>query len=89
MSSTPIDAALQAISPLLALHKDLVEIPSVTGEENKVGKYLVSYLEEHDFTVETQTVGKKEDGRFNILAYSGVKRETKILVTSHMDTVRH
>jgi acetylornithine deacetylase len=48
-----------------------------------VGDWLASYLEDLDYTVEKQHVAKN---RFNILAY-GKKRETTILVSSHIDTV--
>jgi len=72
-------------SEVLSLHRKLVEIDSVTGNEHDVGKFLVSYLEDHNFTVEAQEVSPK---RFNILAYIGKQKNTKTLVTSHIDTVR-
>ncbi|KAF2474687.1 acetylornithine deacetylase-like protein [Lindgomyces ingoldianus] len=68
---------------LLYIHRTLIEIESITGNEEKVGKWLESYLKEKDFTVELQEVSSK---RYNLLAY-GKKRETTILVTSHIDTV--
>jgi acetylornithine deacetylase len=68
---------------LLHLHRKLVEIESITHNEQKVGDWLASYLEDHDYTVEKQHITKD---RFNILAY-GLKRETSILVSSHIDTV--
>ncbi|KAF1920129.1 hypothetical protein BDU57DRAFT_508254 [Ampelomyces quisqualis] len=68
---------------LLHLHRKLVEIESITHNEKHVGDWLVSYLEDLNYTVEKQTIAK---GRFNILAY-GKKRETTILVSSHIDTV--
>ena len=37
---------------LFALHKNLIEIPSVTGEEHDVGVYLAQYLEGLNYTVE-------------------------------------
>ncbi|OLL24705.1 putative carboxypeptidase [Neolecta irregularis DAH-3] len=69
---------------LLILHKHLVEIPSLTGLEYKMGIWLKYYLEGLNFTVETQKVG---ENRFNIFAYLGDKRDANILVTSHIDTV--
>lgn len=73
-------------SPLLSLHKSLVEIPSVTGGEREVGEWLANYLMSKNFTVETQSVS--EDGaRFNVFAYLGKNRTTSTLVTSHIDTV--
>lgn len=68
---------------LLYLHRKLVEIESITGNEGDVGQWLASYLRDKNFTVETQEVSKN---RHNILAY-GSKRSTTILVSSHIDTV--
>lgn len=69
---------------LLRLHRDLVEIPSVTGSEHNISHYFGSYLRGRGFNVELQPV---LDGRENILAYLGQRRQTRILVTSHIDTV--
>ncbi|KAF2112435.1 acetylornithine deacetylase-like protein [Lophiotrema nucula] len=68
---------------LLYLHRKLVEIESITQNEEKVGKWLKAYLEDQGFTVELQEVSEK---RYNLLAY-GSKRDTSILVSSHIDTV--
>jgi acetylornithine deacetylase len=85
------DPALQSSSSsLLALHKSLVEIESITGHEHDVAQYLISYLSSQNLTVETQDVGPGLDGRGtrqNILAYTGKQRNTKVLVSSHIDTV--
>ncbi|KAI9714058.1 MAG: hypothetical protein M1812_006505 [Candelaria pacifica] len=87
------------LDPLLSLHQDLVEIESTTGNEYNVGKYLVSYLTSHNFTVETQSVPFNNTSstasdplptnheRFDVLAYRGTNRTTRTLVTSHIDTV--
>jgi acetylornithine deacetylase len=71
-------------SELLYLHQKLVEIESISGNEKRVGNWLASYLEGHGLTVEKQHVSKD---RFNVLAYPGKERRTKVLVTSHIDTV--
>lgn len=68
---------------LIHLHRRLVEIESITHNEQHVGDWLAAYLEDLDYTVEKQQIAEK---RFNILAY-GKKRETTILVSSHIDTV--
>jgi acetylornithine deacetylase len=68
---------------LLHLHRKLVEIESITHNEKHVGDWLASYLEDLDYMVEKQEIA---ENRFNILAY-GKKRETGILVSSHIDTV--
>ncbi|KAL5586706.1 hypothetical protein FOBRF1_016576 [Fusarium oxysporum] len=71
-------------SALLELHKSLVERPSITGSEKHVTDFLETYLQDAGFTVETQSVAKNRD---NILAYYNNTRQTKVLVTSHIDTV--
>ena len=37
---------------LFALHKSLINIPSVTGEEHEIGVFLAEYLTERNYTVE-------------------------------------
>ncbi|KAK5018474.1 acetylornithine deacetylase [Cryomyces antarcticus] len=69
---------------LLSLHKSLVEVESISSNELEVGIWLVRYLKEQGYTVEKQKVSEK---RFNVLAYSGKERNTKVLLSSHMDTV--
>jgi hypothetical protein len=71
-------------SELLSLHKHLIEIESITRNEKEVGEWLASYLQDHGLTVEKQEVAKD---RFNVLAYPGGNPNTKLLVTSHIDTV--
>ena len=80
--------------PLLSLHRGLVEIESITGNEHDAGKYLHTYLSTHNFTVEEQEVTKpsiskhnNNKPRFNLLAYPGTQRTTRILLSSHIDTV--
>ncbi len=87
-------------SPLLALHRDLVKIESISGNEHAVGHYLHNYLGARNFTVETQVVSyagaeiptaagfvKSQHDRRNLVAYHGKKRKTRTLLTSHIDTV--
>ena len=71
-------------SALLPLHKSLIEIPSITGDEKAVAEWLATYLVSRNFTVETQTV---EGDRENVFAYIGTERTTNTLVTSHIDVV--
>ena len=74
--------------PLLALHRSLVEFESITGNEHDVGEYLHGYLVKHNYTVERQYVGTdSEKPRFNLLAYPGQERQTRVLLSSHIDTV--
>lgn len=87
-------------SGLYALHKDLVNFESISGNEHHVGVFLESYLKDHGFMVERQSVGpeltglqygearlRDEHKRFNLLAYPGAKRQTRVLLSSHIDTV--
>lgn len=71
-------------SSLLALHKSLIEIPSVTDSERPVADFLAEYLTSHNFTVETQAV---DGDRVNVFAYLERGRDTNTLITSHIDTV--
>jgi acetylornithine deacetylase len=71
-------------SQLLYLHKRLIEIESITGNEKSVGDWLADYLTDHGLKVEKQKVAPH---RFNILAYPGDNPHTKVLLTSHIDTV--
>ncbi|KAL8703281.1 MAG: hypothetical protein Q9201_003522 [Fulgogasparrea decipioides] len=83
--------------PLFSLHRTLVDIPSITDSEHDVGQYLASYLTVHNFTVEKQPVkpfysqsqSGKQKQRFNLLAYPSASstRETRVLLTAHLDTV--
>ena len=88
---------------LYALHRDLVNIESISGNETQVGIFLQEYLKDHNYTIERQYVdpestalqAEAEAGtspdmvskRFNLLAYPGSQRQTRVLLTSHIDTV--
>ncbi|KAI1370933.1 Zn-dependent exopeptidase [Hypoxylon crocopeplum] len=92
--SSPYSYAPSYRDELVSLHKSLVEIPSVTGTENEVGKFLVDYLTARDFVVQLEFVPPQpnvsdDKPRFNVLAWPGPNRhpEPKVLVSSHIDTV--
>lgn len=83
---------------LLALHKSLVEIHSVTGTENECATFLVDYLTDLGFTAQLEFIpppnaasaaDEPPKPRFNVLAWPGKSRSPspKILVSSHIDTV--
>ncbi|KAF7923385.1 uncharacterized protein EAE97_010823 [Botrytis byssoidea] len=84
-------------STLIGLHKDLISIESITGNEYEIGQHLYSYLSSRNFTVETQHVSPIQSAsnvqtmydkpRLNIFAYKGITRNTRLIITSHMDTV--
>ncbi|KAL4956985.1 hypothetical protein BDW69DRAFT_59336 [Aspergillus filifer] len=75
-------------SPFLSLHRDLVSIPSVSGNESAVGDFLASFLESHNFNVVKQPVPGRTS-RYNVFAYpaSSSAPSPSILLTSHIDTV--
>lgn len=68
------------------LHRALVEIPSVTDDEKAIDLFLATYLRTQNLTVDLLPVFDTKD-RYNVLAYPPGKRDTSILVTSHIDTV--
>jgi acetylornithine deacetylase len=72
---------------LIAFHKNLTQIESITYNEEAVGKWLANSLKRQGYNVEKQLVDEKA-GRFNVYAYPGNTRDTKVLVSSHIDTVR-
>jgi acetylornithine deacetylase len=77
-------------SPLLSLHKSLIEHESISGNEHNASQFLVTYLKSKNFTVETQACTAYPDlktPRENVFAYLGKTRKTRTLVSSHIDTV--
>jgi acetylornithine deacetylase len=77
---------------LLDLHKLLVDTESISGNEHLISVRLTDFLRAHNFTVEHQELppypGNPHRGpRKNVFAYRGTSRETRILLTSHIDTV--
>src|ERR1044071_3177709 len=67
---------------LFELTRTLIDIPSVSGEEAEVGRFLASHLEGMGFRVETQEVGP---GRANVFAMTGAR--ARVVLSTHMDTV--
>jgi len=87
-------------SPLLSLHRALVEIDSTSSYELAIGEFLVSTLEAHNFKVTTQQVEDVNNAslkRWNIYAtthsskhaLSNSKKQPhpKVILTSHIDAV--
>lgn len=64
------------------LTRKLIDIPSVTGDEVNVGKFLADYLESLGYQVERQLVA---DDRFNVLATT--RHKPRVVLSTHMDTV--
>jgi acetylornithine deacetylase len=67
---------------LFPLTRTLIDIPSVTGEEDEVGRFLSSYLEALGYKVERQRVAGE---RCNLIATAG--GTPRIVLSTHMDTV--
>src|SRR5215208_3415562 len=67
---------------LFEVTRKLIDIPSVTGEEMAVGKFLSNYLEQLGFIVERQEVAPD---RFNVIATT--EAPPRIVFSTHMDTV--
>ena len=59
-----------------------MDIPSVSGEEGEVGRFLASYLEGLGYTVELQEIAP---GRANVLAR--LAQRPRVIFSTHMDTV--
>jgi acetylornithine deacetylase len=67
---------------LFGLTRQLIDIPSVTGDEMAVGQYLSDYLGGLGYRVEMQEVA---GGRFNVIATT--EEPPQIVLSTHMDTV--
>lgn len=66
----------------IALTRQLIDIPSITGDEAAVGEFLESELSRLGFTCSRQPV----DGtRFNLFASAGGR--PRVIINSHIDTV--
>ncbi|KAG8525501.1 uncharacterized protein KY384_009145 [Bacidia gigantensis] len=102
--SLPLTHSLDIFSTdttqLLALHKLLVSIPSVSNHEHDIAIFLKGYLEAQNLEVELQPVASQQTSssssapfskalkpRFNVFAHPKGVRETPLLITSHIDTV--
>ncbi|KAI1205289.1 Zn-dependent exopeptidase [Annulohypoxylon truncatum] len=79
---------------LVSLHKSLVEISSISGNESVVGNFLVDYLTARGFTVQLDAIPPSSPNadtkpRFNVIAWPGsnLHPSPKVLVSSHIDTV--
>uniref|UniRef100_A0A0B7KK05 Peptidase M20 dimerisation domain-containing protein n=1 Tax=Bionectria ochroleuca TaxID=29856 RepID=A0A0B7KK05_BIOOC len=68
------------------LLRQLMEIPSVSEEEQKIGIFLSKYLKNLGYTVELIPIAPDSD-RCNVYAYLGADRKARTCMTSHMDTV--
>ena len=67
---------------LFELTRELIDIPSVTGDEANVGYYLCEYLQKLGYRVANQPVA---ENRFNVIATSD--SYPYVFLSTHMDTV--
>lgn len=67
---------------LFELTRHLIDIPSISGDEEAVGFFLRDYLENLGWTVELQAVSEKQN---NVIAY--LNERPRVFLSTHMDTV--
>jgi acetylornithine deacetylase len=67
---------------LFELTKSLMNVPSVSGDEEAVGFFLRDYLESLGWTVELQAVSANQN---NVIAY--LNERPRVFLSTHMDTV--
>ena len=67
---------------LFKLTRELIDIPSLTGDERAVGEYLSDHLERLGYRVERHEVAPD---RFNVIATTA--EPPRIVFSTHMDTV--
>jgi acetylornithine deacetylase len=68
---------------LFGLTRQLIDIPSVTGEEGAVCRFLAAHLEGLGYEVETQEIVA---GRANVFARVA-NHPARVVLSTHMDTV--
>lgn len=68
---------------LFDLTVELMKIPSISGDEQRVGDFLGEYLKSNGWTVQMQEV---EGNRRNVIAWAS-SGEPEIFLSTHMDTV--
>ena len=69
---------------LFNLVRQLIDIPSVTGEEGLVGRFIADHLEKAGFLTTLQEV---EKDRFNICARAHEEPVPQVVLCTHLDTV--
>lgn len=80
----------QEVDTLFSLHEQLVNIPSISGDEVECADFVSEYLTELGYYVEQVPVG--DTGVYNVFAYPQELKDEgvwpEVLITSHIDTVR-
>src|SRR5262249_7354916 len=80
------EAILSQISEdeLVSMCSDVINLPSATGEELEMGRYMRRVLEEAGLNVSWQEV---EDGRANVVGlWEGADNGKSLMFNGHMDT---
>lgn len=72
--------------PSIGLLESLINIDSTSERELEVGIFLEKSLRELGYTVERIAIAPGSS-RHNVYAYLGEQRKTRVLLSSHMDTV--
>ena len=67
---------------LFELTRQLIDIPSITGEEGAAGNFLAAFLSELGYRVETLPLSER---RFNVFATRGAA--ATVVFSTHIDTV--
>src|SRR5579863_10486301 len=71
----------------VALTRQLVDIESISENEAAVGHFLLQYLREQGFQVETTSVPHSA-GRERFNVYAGISNDSPdVVLSTHMDTV--
>ncbi|CAN9103652.1 unnamed protein product [Alternaria alternata] len=88
-ASSSVTLTAEETDELFSLHEELVNIPSISGDEVEGAEFLSEYLSNLGYYVEEVPVG--DTGTFNVFAYpQELKYEgvwPEVLITSHIDTV--
>lgn len=71
---------------VVRLLKSLMSIVSTSELEHDIGIFLEQHLQDLGYTVERISIAPGST-RYNVYAYRGSSRKTRLLVTAHMDTV--
>ncbi len=67
---------------LFELTKNLINIPSISENEQAVGFFIADYLRNLGWTVELQAVSENQN---NVIAY--LNEMPRVFFSTHMDTV--
>ncbi|CAG5149912.1 uncharacterized protein ALTATR162_LOCUS2487 [Alternaria atra] len=88
-ASNSATLSIEETDELFSLHEDLVNIPSISGDEVEGAKFISEYLSGLGYYVEEVPVG--DTGTFNVFAYPQELKDggvwPEVLITSHIDTV--